>query len=276
MKKITIYDCIKHYQQKKNINDYQKCQKCKSYLNIFQQKLYRPANYMIFVLNNNLNNFSKFENLKTIDLKDYIDDKNYISTSYRLVGACIHNSISNNFGHYTSVCLNNNNDYYLFNDSISTKVFFDYIKNTFPYILFYERIIQNTNNIIFSMGLDDQEGKNYINKIIRKLQNLFNSKTFQDYSISIGENFITFIFEKSNSEFQFKIGDDYKLKMIFNIINTINQNKKFVSPNYKAKLVFEYQLTFNIDNDFMNIKDIIKDKKVILSLLSNNKINFNI
>jgi hypothetical protein len=126
------------------------------------------------------------------------------------------------------------------------------------------------------MGLDDQEGKNYINKIIRKLQNLFNSKTFQDYSISIGENFITFIFEKSNSEFQFKIGDDYKLKMIFNIINTINQNKKFVSPNYKAKLVFEYQLTFNIDNDFMNIKDIIKDKKVILSLLSNNKINFNI
>ena len=69
---ITIYDCINQYKEKKNIKDLQKCQKCKSNVCIFQQKLYRPANYMIFVFNDKINFYSVFENLEIIDLKNYV------------------------------------------------------------------------------------------------------------------------------------------------------------------------------------------------------------
>ena len=271
--KITICDCIDKYQEKKIINDFQKCQKCESNLHIFQQKLYRPANYMIFVLNEYLNNFNKFENLKIIDLNDYINDKKYNQTKYLLIGICIHNSAYKNFGHYVSVCLNEkNNDYFLFNDSNYNKISFDKIKNTFPYILFYKRIKENSINPI-----KNDKNNYYINSILSKLKNILVNIIFSDLSLEnssiTNENLLTFISKKNKSELQIKISNDYKLKMSFNITNKTKNNKNSNSQSYKTKLVFEYQLTGNIEYDLLNIEDIIKKQKNQLSLLLNCKIN---
>ena len=260
---ITIYDCINQYQEKKYIKDFQNCQKCRSKVNSFQQKLYRPANYMIFVFNNYLNYSSSFENLEKLDLKTYIDDKSYTSTSYILIGACIHNRLSNNFGHYISVCLNYKNEYFLFNDSFLKKVSFDYIKNTFPYILFYKRITENTKKPTLYTTVNEN------NSILNALKNLFVYKIFFRNKLTVKENLIIFNSEKNNSELEIKIGNDYKLELIFyiNKCNKRNHDKNFVSNSYKVKVGFEYQLTGDIENDLIYVKNMIKEQKNLLNIL---------
>ena len=272
---ITIYDCIDQYQKKKNISDLQKCPKCKSNVTLLQQKIYKPADYMIFVLNNDLNKYSKFENLKIIDLKDYINDKNYIQSKYLLIGACIHKGIYNNMGHYISVCLNNQNEYYLFDDSYSNPVSFDYIKNIFPYILFYKRLKQNPKSTTIPVPVIDKK-KSYTDLILNELSKLLIDKIFLHNTLTIEEN--SLIFNSVNNGFQlkFKIFSDNKLKLVFNNCIKIIPNKSFASSNYNTKLVFEYQLTGVLDNDLKNIKYIIKENKTQLSFLSNYKININI
>jgi len=269
---ITLYDCISQYQEKKNIKDLQKCEKCKSNVCIFQQKLYRPADYMIFVFNNNLNYINKFQNLEIIDLQKYIDDINYIPTSYRLIGACIYNRIFSNGGHYISVCLNYKNEYFLFNDSYSRQVSFDYIKYTFPYILFYKRVKEKIINMSFS-NLINEKNNNYINLIQNKLKKLFIDKIFLENNITIKENILTFNMEKNNLDLRIKINDNSKLKLIFNKDNKIN-NYKSLDP--QIKVVIEYQLTGNIEKDLEKIKEIIKENKSQLYILSNNKLKINI
>jgi len=272
---ITIYDCINQYQTKKNISNLQKCPKCKSNVTLLQQKIYRPADYMIFVFNNDLNKNSKFENLKIIDLKDYINDKNYIQSTYLLIGASIHKGIYNNMGHYISVCLNDRNEYYLFNDSYSNPVSFDYIKNIFPYILFYKRLKQNPKSTTIHVQIIDKK-KSYPDILLNELNKIFLDKIFLQNTLTIGEN--SLIFNSANNCFQlkFKIVSDNKLKLVFNKCNKISPSKNFASSNYNAKLVFEYQLTGALNNDLKNIIDILKENKTQLSFLSNNKININI
>ena len=274
-KRITIYDCINQYQTKKNIAELQKCPKCKSNVISLQQKIYRPANYMIFVFNNDLNQFSTFENLKILQLKDYINDKNYIQTSYLLIGACIHKGFYNNNGHYFSVCLNNNNEYYSFNDSYSLQVSFDYIKNIFPYILFYKKLNENQKNLTLSIPIDDQN-KKYIDLILNELKNLFLNQIFFNNTLTIEENLL--IFNTTNNKFKliFKIGSDNKLELIFNKCDKISTNRSNASNNYNAKLILEYQLTGVLDKDLKNIKDIIKEQKSQLYSLSNYNIKINI
>ena len=275
---ITLYDCIEQYQEKKIIKDPQKCPKCNTNVYLLQQKLYRPANYMIFVFNDNINYFSKFENLKIIDLKNCIFDKNYITTSYELTGICIYNSLSNNFGHYISVCLNDRNEYYLFNDSYSNKVSFDYIKNTFPYILFYKRLTGNSKKSTQIYVTMNEKNQNYINSTLNALKNLFIDEIFFENNLAIKENLLILYCEKSNLELKFKIGNDRKLKLIFCIYknNKKRNNKSFISLSYKVKLEFEYQLTDNLKNDLELVKDIIKDQKTTLSLLFDNQIKINV
>ena len=188
---ITIYDCIAQYYEKKNITELQKCSKCESNVSILQQKIYRPANYMIFVFNNELNYYSKFENLKVIDLKNYISEKNFIQTSYKLLGACIFRGMYNKSGHYISVCLNNKDEYFLFNDSFSEQVSFDSFKNTFPYILFYKRLKQNQKNISVPNSINNKS-KNYTDLIINEIKAIFIDKIFIQNSFTIEENLDSF------------------------------------------------------------------------------------
>jgi hypothetical protein len=230
---------------------------------------------MIFVFNNDLNKYNKFENLNIIDLKDYINDKKYVEASYKLIGVCIHKGIYNNSGHYTSVCLNNKNEYFLFNDSYSTQVSFDYIKNTFPYILFYKKLKENQINTTFSIPINDKN-KSYIDVILDKLSTIFINKIFFQNTLTIEENLLIFNSTNNDLQLNFKICSDSKLKLIFIKSNKINTNKSFASKSYNTKLIFEYQLTGSLDNDLKNIKGILKEYKAQLYLLSNKTININI
>ena len=270
---ITIYDCLNQYYEKKKITGLQKCPKCESNVSILQQKIYRPANYMIFVFNNELNYYNKFENLRVIELKNYINEKNCIQTLYELLGVCIYKGMSNNYGHYISVCLNNKNEYYLFNDSFSQQVSFDSIKNTFPYILFYRRLKHNQKNMSLPSSINNKN-KNYTDLIFNELKKIF--IIFSENIWTIEENLLTFNSANNDFQLKFKIGKKSKLKLIFNRCNTIKNNEIREPYNYNTKLSFEYTLTGNINYDLKNIKGIIKENKNQFCSLSNNKININI
>ena len=221
---------------------------------------------MIFVFNDKINFYSVFENLEIIDLKNYVEDNNFKSTSYRLIGACIYEGIYNSGGHYISVCLNNKNEYFLFNDSYSRKVSFDYIKNIFPYILFYKKIAENKKDESLCISISDKN-QNYINLLLTTLKNIFINQIFLGSKLTIQENLFIFNLEKNfEPELEIKVDDDLKLKLIFNKNNRKNPDE----------IKCEYKLTGNIEEDIKNIKKKIKSHKYRLILFFNNKINIDI
>ena len=109
--------------------------------------------------------------------------------------------------------------------------------------------------------------------IQNKLKKLFIDKIFLENNITIKENILTFNMEKNNLDLRIKINDNSKLKLIFNKDNKIN-NYKSLDP--QIKVVIEYQLTGNIEKDLEKIKEIIKENKSQLYILSNNKLKINI
>ena len=66
---------------------------------------------------------------------------NYMNFKHQLTGVWIHHGKSGNYGHYTSICLCDDNKYYNLNDTHSKLV--DNIDESnigSPYILFYQRL----------------------------------------------------------------------------------------------------------------------------------------
>ena len=137
---ITLYDCISQYQEKKNIKDLQNCQNCNSNINIFQQKIYQPGNYMIFVFNGFM------ENNKTFEIQEYIYLKSDDGFKYQyiLTSASIYFG-SGKSGHYIAYCRADDGQFYSFNDSIVSLISFNKIKVSIPYILFYKKIDKSEN-----------------------------------------------------------------------------------------------------------------------------------
>ena len=123
----------------KNFN---KCQLCnQNYL--LTEKIFRTPKFLIIILDRGYKKkFDievKFD--KSIDLTDYIDDEQYEDQAiYQLIGVCIHHGKSGNYGHYTSICLCDDNKYYHFNDSHCRVLEnIEEVKLCSPYILFYRR-----------------------------------------------------------------------------------------------------------------------------------------
>ena len=131
---ITIYDCLNQYYEKKKITGLQKCPKCESNVSILQQKIYRPANYMIFVFN------GFFIYSKTFEIKENIifDTDEGFKYHYKLMNTSIYFG-SGRSGHYIAYCRADDGQFYSFNDSFVSSISFDKIKNSIPYILFYKK-----------------------------------------------------------------------------------------------------------------------------------------
>ena len=171
--KITICDCIDKYQEKKIINNYQKCQKCESNLHNFQQKLYRPANYMIFVFNGFIEYSKNFEIQEII----FFNSDEGFKYQYKLINASIYFGRGKS-GHYIAYCRADDGQFYLFNDSHFSVINFNEIKNSIPYILFYKKVEKNENG-------KDKEYKSILINIKKYLAYIFD-----DISIKIENDII--------------------------------------------------------------------------------------
>jgi hypothetical protein len=109
---------------------------------------------------------------KIIDLSDYIDDEFYkFQTLYQLTGVCIHHGKSGNYGHYTSICLCDDNKYYSLNDTYSKII--DDLDGTnmgSPYILFYVRLDLTDEQLAIKECCSTF--KRNINKIINNVESI--------------------------------------------------------------------------------------------------------
>ena len=200
---ITIYDCIAQYYEKKNITELQKCSKCESNVSILQQKIYRPANYMIFVFN------GLIEHSKTFEIQENIifDTNEGFKYHYKLMNASIYFG-SGKSGHYIAYCRADDGQFYSFNDSFVSSISFNNIKNSIPYILFYKK--EKTKN-----NKEEEELKNILH-CTRK----YSHDIFEYINIKYDYNFK----EKYNDNIIIWEDIDYCYKLSINFNDFLNKN----------------------------------------------------
>ena len=149
---ITINDCFE-YNKKKKTNIIEKCPKCYENL-ILKEKIYKLPNILIIILDRGKNKrYNKtVEIYEEINLTKYIDvnEKNNNSNKFKLIGVIKHIGRSGSSGHYISICLCDDNNYYLFNDSYVYRIKENIIKKLnigTPYVLFYKNIEEHNQTI---------------------------------------------------------------------------------------------------------------------------------
>lgn len=234
---LNLYDCLNYLYKNKNDNSsdksneninisnneenndlYEMCDKCEKHY-ILTEKIYRGPKILIIILDRGKNKkFNINVNFdETIDLNNYIDEENYkYSTNYKLIGVCSHFGSCGNCGHYKSICLCDDNNYYLFDDSFSDLLKKKNFYIGSPYILFYQRYELNELGQYIIYLLD--ELKSYIKVAERKLNR-------NKYIVKINNN---------------------KDKIKYEIINKKNKNNQFI-------LEFDFS-EFNIHSDNINLK----------------------
>lgn len=242
-KNLNLYDCLNYLYKNKNDNSsnknneniniinndenndlYEMCDKCEEHYRL-TEKIYRGPKVLIIILDRGKNKkFNVNVNFdEIIDLKNYIDEENYkYSTKYKLIGVSSYFGSGGNCGHYKSICLCDDNNYYQFDDSISTLLKNKNFYIGSPYILFYQRyevneLGQNITNLL-------DELKSYIKSTKRKL------------------NRNKYIVKNNNN----------KDKIKYEIIDKKNNNNHFI-------LEFDFS-EFNIYSDNLNLK-IYKENK---------------
>ena len=213
--------------------DIEKCYKCGNNC-ILREKIYRTPKILIIILDRGPNKKcdKKVEFNNYIDLKKYIDDETYeYPTQYQLIGVSTHLGTSGNYGHYISICLCDDNNYYLFNDETVCKIDSNKEKNNLfnqgsPYILFYQRLNTKSKENLIKKTIKNL--KKYINDIITQLE--FNNKSdsnFNDYGYKVifttknKKNEIDFHFEIDFSEYT-NFSDNLKIKFFSKEINNDN------------------------------------------------------
>ena len=147
---ISIKDCFNNYEtiieEKDNY-----CSKCKIHINCSSQKnIYQTSDYLIIILDYGKGKIFKGKVIfdEYINIRDYVqEDKN--NQNFRLIGAVIHYGSSSASGHYISYCRSEDNKLYYFNDSSVNLTNFEKLKEEkLPYILFYEKFDDETNQCI--------------------------------------------------------------------------------------------------------------------------------
>lgn len=140
---VEDYESSKKEVQNENGNEnFDECQKCEKKYQLVE-KMYRTPEYLIIILDRGYKKKCDKKVIfdEEIDLNDYLEDETYeYQTKYILTGVCIHHGKSGNFGHYTSICLCDDNKYYHLNDSSSRPLRYkEELYEGSPYILFYSR-----------------------------------------------------------------------------------------------------------------------------------------
>ena len=227
--RITIYDCINQYQTKKNIAELQKCPKCDSEVSSLQQKIYRPANYMIFVFNGFIEYPKTFEIQETIIL----DTDEGLKYQYKLTNASIYFG-SGKYGHYIAYCRVDNGQFYSFNDSFVSSINFNEIKYSIPYILFYKKEIKKQENE------KEIKYKNIL-KIVRKyLADIFetiNTKKDYDFQEKYEDNAIIWTDIDNNYQLIIDFKDFFKENII--VIKKDGSSLNFKWNNNMDELIDE-------------------------------------
>ena len=141
--KLSLELCFNYYyREQKNSEFY--CNRCsRKQIGKAYEKIYRPPKILVLILDRGHGKTftEEIEIDKYIDLKNIIDDKNYINSSiYRLICIATHQGSSSPTGHYTACCLADDNKYYYFDDTYVHEIKEENLFNNEPYLLFYERI----------------------------------------------------------------------------------------------------------------------------------------
>ena len=153
--------------------NFDKCNLCKEKY-FLTEKIFQTPKILIILLDRGyMKRFDKIVKFdKIIDLGDYIDDELYeFQTLYQLTGVCIHHGKSGNYGHYTSICLCDDNKYYNLNDTHSKLV--DNIDESnigSPYILFYQRLDLTDEQLAIKECCSTF--KRNINKLIKSVESI--------------------------------------------------------------------------------------------------------
>ena len=142
---ISLEECLQYYKKEETI----KCPYCKSNTLKIKKVICSLPKIFIFVLSrgHNIEFNCKIKFQDSIDMKYYYEpiNKSDTNTKYKLI--CATFAIDWNYkgdGHTIAFCKtykknNNENEYYIFNDSNVYRSNMDIINNKIPYLLFYEK-----------------------------------------------------------------------------------------------------------------------------------------
>ena len=149
-KKISLNDCFIY--NNTNSDKYEfLCSKCQNYsFGHLKTNIFMTKEYLIIILNYGKNNGL---NLKVI-YDEYINIEEFVKNGnkefFKLIGIVFHYGDSSAYGHYVAYCRNKvNNTFYNFNDSnVKISNFENILNDEVPYILFYEKYYNQSNNYI--------------------------------------------------------------------------------------------------------------------------------
>jgi len=298
-KKLTIDSCFKYYCKPKKSSYY--CPGCKKVHDMeSKDKIYRPPKILVLILDrgNNKNFTKKFEfNSEILDLKDYIDEKDYKleGSLYQLIGISNHSGSSYLCGHYTACCLTDNDKYYHFDDKNIKEIKEKELYKDEPYILFYKRIDAN-NDQNESININEKKLKDKLEENMNyflKNKNINNNSYIVDYYyLKEDDNFDPFIWKliikgpkKSpyeNGNFIFKLDFHKDYKQYLSDITTLETSIYHLNFEnncllFKYKYNNEENLLQNLYKYFNFIYNLFQkpDKTILVKYIKDKILEFN-
>ena len=145
---VSIYDCFFYYQKTDYFTGDNKnyCNLCKQLFDsMYTNRIFVSPNVLILILNRGKGNIYdvKLDFFETIDITQFVLQKDMPSIIYNLYGVITHIGQSGPNAHFVASCKNQiNNKWYRFNDAIVspiTNIQKEVIEFGTPYILFYQR-----------------------------------------------------------------------------------------------------------------------------------------
>ena len=152
---VTLFDCFLYNQKTENFTGQNQnyCIMCKQLGNsIYTSKIYVSPNSLILILNRGRGNIFdvKLDFSETIDITNFVLQKETPKIIYNLYGVITHIGQSGPNAHFVASCKSPVDfKWYRYNDAI-VNLINDFQKEIYdfgtPYILFYQKIINNINN----------------------------------------------------------------------------------------------------------------------------------
>ena len=153
---LTLKECFEFYFSREDKISSFFCSKCrKTHKNNYIEKIYRLPEILVIALDRGYGKafqgkveFNIELNLNK-DLNNCIDKDNKENNKnifYKLICISTHSGSSSAGGHYTACCLTDNGKYYYFSDTYVHEIKEKHLYDDEPYLLFYKKINDNTNN----------------------------------------------------------------------------------------------------------------------------------
>ena len=240
---INFDNCFK-FLSKEEIFENTYCQHCQQTgKSIYKESIYIMPNYLIIILNRGK---GKIFNCN-VQIPEEFCPSNYVENEkekkYNLVGIVSHFGESGMGGHFIAFCKHNiDGKWRCYNDSIVTECKSDYLKKGIPYIVFYQKELENNNS-------------NQINQVAN--QNNLNIINNQSNNGQILNNFIQMNMlhnnMSGNMNNDFINNNNINYQQIINNNNQINENIN----NYNFQQCFNMNTNNNNNNCQQNMNIIL-------------------